>query len=184
MVTCQVYEPSRALHMWELESSRSSRMLKHLPLRFIHKWCEHLRHTLLLRCLPRALLLPPQARGTSLPLWVTSPKCGSSIPWPPCWGLFPLSLLSHLLRWLQPGTHRPSKLLTSRISSFRLLPAWPPPPLLGDSALATTTVPWLHQDRQSVGLSTLPFVISSLLSALPSLFNFESWVHLSSQALT
>lgn len=58
-----------------LGSTGSSRMLKHLPLPFIHKFFEHLTQTLL-HCIPLAYLLLPQAWWTSLLLWVTSPKCG------------------------------------------------------------------------------------------------------------
>lgn len=46
MISCQVYETLRTPHVWELEYTRSSRMLKHLLLLFIHKLFEHLPHTL------------------------------------------------------------------------------------------------------------------------------------------
>lgn len=65
-----MYETLRTLHIWKLESTRSSRMLQCLSLPFIPKWFEHLPPTLLLHCLPLAFLLLPQAWWTSVSLWV------------------------------------------------------------------------------------------------------------------
>lgn len=165
---------SRTCHIWELESTRSSGMLKHLPLPLIHKLFEHLPHSLFYTAFHWLSFYCCKPDGLHCPHgWLLENVA---------FQFHDLCLYSAIgsngysLEFIIPQNCSPPKSLHSVFSLSG------PHPLPSDSALTTTTGPWLNQNLQSVGLSTLSLFIE-LFSALPSLFNVESWFHLSSQAL-
>lgn len=162
MIMCPAYETLGTLHMWQLEPTGRARTL--LPLLFIHKWFEHLSHTLSSTAFYWPACCCHGPGGLQCPCGWLTPNLAFQFRDLRISNAFFLRLYSAVC-----GNRDSLDFViaqncpTSRISSFSLSTLWLMPILLGDS---DTTKLFLDPIRTSGPLARLHYPFWSALSCL------------------